>query len=129
MIYQELNLAPHLTVEENLKVGAHMRKFGRSVKDGLDMVYHYFPRLQALPGVAKSAINGDQKMALAKELGAVHTVKAGDTVLFHAAAGDNVLVNSVCPGWVRTEMGGKNAVIIRMAVVLPAPFGPRNPST
>jgi len=36
----------HLTVEQNLKVGAHMRKFGRSIKDGLDMVYHYFPRLK-----------------------------------------------------------------------------------
>ncbi|MDM8542394.1 ABC transporter ATP-binding protein [Desulfococcaceae bacterium HSG9] len=36
----------HLTVEQNLKVGAHMRKYGRSIKDGLDMVYHYFPRLK-----------------------------------------------------------------------------------
>ena len=34
----------HLTVEENLKVGAHLRKTG-NVKDGLQMVYHYFPRL------------------------------------------------------------------------------------
>jgi len=36
----------HLTVEENLKVGAHMRKYGRSIRDGLEMVYHYFPRLK-----------------------------------------------------------------------------------
>ena len=36
----------HLTVEQNLKVGAHMRKYGRSLKDGLEMVYHYFPRLK-----------------------------------------------------------------------------------
>jgi branched-chain amino acid transport system ATP-binding protein len=35
----------HLTVEENLKVGAHLRKTG-SVKGGLDLVYHYFPRLR-----------------------------------------------------------------------------------
>ena len=27
----------HLTVEQNLKVGAHMRKFGRSMKEGLEM--------------------------------------------------------------------------------------------
>jgi branched-chain amino acid transport system ATP-binding protein len=34
----------HLTVEENLKVGAHLRK-RRSVREGLDKVYRYFPRL------------------------------------------------------------------------------------
>jgi len=32
----------HLTVEENLKVGAHLRKTG-PVKEGLELVYHYFP--------------------------------------------------------------------------------------
>ncbi len=36
---------------------------------------------------------------------AVHAV----TKLFHHEAGSNVKVNAVCPGWVRTEMGGENA--------------------
>ncbi len=36
----------HLTVEQNLKVGAHMRKDARPLKDGLEMVYNYFPRLK-----------------------------------------------------------------------------------
>jgi branched-chain amino acid transport system ATP-binding protein len=36
----------HLTTEENLKVGAHLR--AGSVKDGLELVYHYFPRLLVL---------------------------------------------------------------------------------
>ena len=31
------------------------------------------------------------------------------TRLFHHEAAPNVLVNSVCPGWVRTEMGGEGA--------------------
>ena len=35
----------HLTVEQNLKVGAHMRTRSFSIKEGLEMVYHYFPRL------------------------------------------------------------------------------------
>ena len=35
----------HLTVEQNLKVGAHLRKGKGAVREGLEMVYHYFPRL------------------------------------------------------------------------------------
>src|SRR5271157_4730871 len=34
----------HLTVEENLTVGGHLRPTG--LKERLDMVYHYFPRLR-----------------------------------------------------------------------------------
>jgi NAD(P)-dependent dehydrogenase (short-subunit alcohol dehydrogenase family) len=36
-------------------------------------------------------------------LNAVTRIVAAET------AGDNILVNSVCPGWVRTAMGGANA--------------------
>ncbi|TGL64588.1 SDR family oxidoreductase [Leptospira sarikeiensis] len=31
------------------------------------------------------------------------------TRILHAEAGDDIKVNSVCPGWVRTDMGGKSA--------------------
>ncbi len=54
----------HLTVEENLKVGAHLRKTG-SVKDGLDMVYHYFPRLiEKRDEIAGFISGGEQQMAV-----------------------------------------------------------------
>jgi branched-chain amino acid transport system ATP-binding protein len=37
----------HLTIEENLLVGAYTRKEGRkSVQESLEMVYNYFPRLR-----------------------------------------------------------------------------------
>ncbi len=35
----------HLTIEQNLKVGAHLRRDGASLRNGLEMVYTYFPRL------------------------------------------------------------------------------------
>ncbi len=54
----------HLTVEENLKVGAHLRKTG-SVKDGLQMVYHYFPRLlEKRNEIAGFVSGGEQQMAV-----------------------------------------------------------------
>lgn len=54
----------HLTVEENLKVGAHLRKTG-SVKDGLETVYHYFPRLrQKRSEVAGFVSGGEQQMTV-----------------------------------------------------------------
>jgi branched-chain amino acid transport system ATP-binding protein len=50
----------HLTVEENLKVGAHLRKT-RSVKEGLDLVYHYFPRLFLKRGEIAGVISGGEQ--------------------------------------------------------------------
>ncbi len=55
----------HLTVEQNLKVGAHMRKGGMSVKEGLEMVYHYFPRLKEKRNeIAGFISGGEQQMTV-----------------------------------------------------------------
>lgn len=54
----------HLTVEENLKVGAHLRKTG-SVKEGLEIVYHYFPRLREKRNeIAGFVSGGEQQMTV-----------------------------------------------------------------
>ncbi|MFO7785723.1 MAG: ABC transporter ATP-binding protein [Thermodesulfobacteriota bacterium] len=54
----------HLTVEENLKVGAHLRKAG-SVKERLDLVYHYFPRLiEKRNETAGFVSGGEQQMTV-----------------------------------------------------------------
>ena len=54
----------HLSVEENLKVGAHLRKSG-SMRERLDLVYHYFPRLrEKRHEVAGFVSGGEQQMTV-----------------------------------------------------------------
>ena len=51
----------HLTVEQNLKVGAHMKKHRRSIKEGLEMVYNYFPRLKEKRNETAGFISGGEQ--------------------------------------------------------------------
>jgi len=51
----------HLTVEENLRVGAHLRGNGPNLKDRLEMIYHYFPRLVDLKNVLAGFISGGEQ--------------------------------------------------------------------
>ncbi|HEY8608550.1 MAG TPA: ABC transporter ATP-binding protein [Noviherbaspirillum sp.] len=54
----------HLTIEENLLTGAYTRKLSRSeLKEQLEMVYHYFPRLKQRRGSqAGYTSGGEQQM-------------------------------------------------------------------
>jgi branched-chain amino acid transport system ATP-binding protein len=55
----------HLTVEENLRVGAHLRGTGSASKERLEMVYRYFPRLVDRRNVlARFISGGEQQMAV-----------------------------------------------------------------
>jgi branched-chain amino acid transport system ATP-binding protein len=55
----------HLTVEENLRVGAHLRGTGQATKERLEMVYRYFPRLVERRNVLAGFISGgEQQMAV-----------------------------------------------------------------
>ncbi len=49
----------HLTVEENLFVGGHLRPTG--LKERLDMVYHYFPRLKERRNVMAGFVSGGEQ--------------------------------------------------------------------
>lgn len=50
----------HLTVEQNLKVGAHLSS-ARRVKQGLEMVYEYFPRLKEKRTETAGFISGGEQ--------------------------------------------------------------------
>ena len=54
----------HLTIEENLLTGAYTRSLSRGeLKDALDKVYHYFPRLKTRrSGQAGYTSGGEQQM-------------------------------------------------------------------
>jgi branched-chain amino acid transport system ATP-binding protein len=49
----------HLSVEENLRVGAHLRPEGW--RSRLDMVYHYFPRLRERRNVMAGFVSGGEQ--------------------------------------------------------------------
>jgi branched-chain amino acid transport system ATP-binding protein len=51
----------HLTVEQNLVVGAHLRRDRKAVKEGLEMVYHYFPRLKQKRSETAGFISGGEQ--------------------------------------------------------------------
>jgi branched-chain amino acid transport system ATP-binding protein len=51
----------HLTVEENLKVGAHLRGTGSASKERLEMVYRYFSRLVERRNVLAGFISGGEQ--------------------------------------------------------------------
>ncbi len=55
----------HLTVEENLLVGGYTRRNGHSVKQDLEMVYTYFPRLRDRRSVRAGYISGGEQQMLA----------------------------------------------------------------
>lgn len=54
----------HLSVEENLRVGAMTYKGGREFKQDLDKVYHYFPRLRDLRRRVSGYLSGGEGQML-----------------------------------------------------------------
>jgi len=54
----------HLTVEQNLRVGGHLRADRGTVSAGLEMVYHYFPRLKERRNVAAGFVSGGEQQML-----------------------------------------------------------------
>ena len=51
----------HLTVEENLRVGGHLQGNGSRLRQGLEMVYTYFPRLRERRHVSAGFVSGGEQ--------------------------------------------------------------------
>ena len=51
----------HLSVEENLRVGAHLRGNGAGLRQGLEAVYGYFPRLKDRRHIQAGYLSGGEQ--------------------------------------------------------------------
>lgn len=54
----------HLTTEENLMIGGHLRSDISSVKGDLDIIYSYFPRLKELRHQVSGYLSGGERQML-----------------------------------------------------------------
>jgi branched-chain amino acid transport system ATP-binding protein len=54
----------HLTVEENLLVGAYLRKDRGGVKRDMEIVYNYFPRLKQMQNRTSGYLSGGEQQML-----------------------------------------------------------------
>ncbi len=57
-------LFEHLTVEENLRVGAYARKDKETIHRDMESVYGYFPRLRDLRGQVSGYLSGGERQML-----------------------------------------------------------------
>ncbi|MFX3623059.1 MAG: ABC transporter ATP-binding protein [Ectobacillus sp.] len=55
----------HLSVEDNLYAGAHTRKDRSRLKEDLEKVYHYFPKLKMLKNRQAGYLSGGEQQMLA----------------------------------------------------------------
>lgn len=88
--------------------------FNNNTLGAYRMMQHALPRMNQ--GGYGRIVNVSSGMGSLNEMGGGYpgyrvskTAMNALTQLFQGEAGHNVKVNSVCPGWVRTEMGGASA--------------------
>jgi branched-chain amino acid transport system ATP-binding protein len=63
-VFEGRRVFEHLTTEENLVAGAHVQADARRVRDGIERVYEYFPRLRERRGVQAGYLSGGEQQML-----------------------------------------------------------------
>ena len=64
-VFEGRRVFEHLTTEENLIAGGHVQKEGAVVKQGIDLVYSYFPRLRERRHQQSGYLSGGEQQMLA----------------------------------------------------------------
>ncbi|HXG04420.1 MAG TPA: ABC transporter ATP-binding protein [Candidatus Binatia bacterium] len=63
-VFEGRRVFEHLTTEENLIAGAHVVSDGREVREGIERVYAYFPRLRERRSVQAGYLSGGEQQML-----------------------------------------------------------------
>jgi branched-chain amino acid transport system ATP-binding protein len=63
-VFEGRRVLEHLSVEENLIAGAHIQRHGAGVRQGIERVYAYFPRLGERRGQAAGYLSGGEQQML-----------------------------------------------------------------
>ena len=64
-VFEGRRVFEHLTTEENLIAGGHVQKDGAVVRQGIDLVYSYFPRLKERRHQQSGYLSGGEQQMLA----------------------------------------------------------------
>jgi branched-chain amino acid transport system ATP-binding protein len=64
-VFEGRRVFEHLTTEENLVAGAHVQTDARAVREGIERVYEYFPRLRERRAVQAGYLSGGEQQMLA----------------------------------------------------------------
>jgi branched-chain amino acid transport system ATP-binding protein len=64
-VFEGRRVFEHLTCEENLIAGGHIQPDIRSIREGIDMVYSYFPRLKERRYQQSGYLSGGEQQMLA----------------------------------------------------------------
>jgi len=63
-VFEGRRVFEHLTTEENLIAGAHVQSDPRRVRDGIERVYGYFPRLRERRSIKAGYLSGGEQQML-----------------------------------------------------------------
>jgi branched-chain amino acid transport system ATP-binding protein len=64
-VFEGRRVFEHLTTEENLIAGAHIQREMRKVRDGIELVYNYFPKLKERRTQQSGYLSGGEQQMLA----------------------------------------------------------------
>ena len=63
-VFEGRRVFEHLTTEENLVAGGHIQRDGARVKEGIERVYQYFPKLKERRAVQSGYLSGGEQQML-----------------------------------------------------------------